>query len=98
MGRISGQGFTDVEPPVPTAVDPHRECDFCGSTPTTHWLTFATAESGSGWTLPGYLGACSGCASTVDFSDADQLMKQGDQPADIADVLAKHFLALTEAE
>lgn len=98
MERLNGQSFADDEPTVPTAVDRHRECDFCGITPTTHWLTFTPVASGSGWTLPGYLGACSACASTIDFSDAGQLVEKGDQPADIADVLAKHFLALISAE
>lgn len=98
MERLNGQSRADGEPTVPTAVDLHRGCDFCGLTPTTHWLTFTPAAGGSGWTLPGCLGACSVCASTIDFSDANQLMDKGSQPASIADVLAKQFLALIASE
>jgi hypothetical protein len=95
MERVNGQGFADDEPPVPTSVDPDRECDFCGVAPTTHWLRFNPATSGAGWILPGYLGACSACASKIDFSDAEQLVAMGDQPAEIADLLAKHFRSIT---
>lgn len=94
MDRMNGQTPADAVPPAPPTTDPGRECDFCGSTPTTHWLTFTPAAPDSGWTLPDRLGACAACAHGIDFSDADQLARVGNQPTDLAGVLAEHFLSI----
>ncbi|MDX6278272.1 MAG: hypothetical protein QOJ72_2400 [Nocardioidaceae bacterium] len=95
MYRMNGQSPADDGPPVPTTVDLGRACDFCGTAPTTHWLTFTPAAPGAGWTLPAYLGSCAVCADTIDFSNAGQLATIGNQPPDVADVLARHFLTIT---
>ncbi|MEO6470681.1 MAG: hypothetical protein ABIR57_02490 [Aeromicrobium sp.] len=95
MRRFNGQSGGFDEPPVPASVDRDRECDFCGAVRTTHWLTFTPVPRGAGYTLPGYLGACDGCATRIDFSNADQLAKIGNQPEEVANWLAKHFLAIT---
>lgn len=94
MDRVVGWSYADDEPPVPTAVDLQRACDFCEKSPTTHWLTFRSSTK-KGLTLPGYLGACSTCADSIDFTNPKQLVKLGGQPKKIAKILATHFASIT---
>ena len=82
---------------MPTAVEPDRSCDFCGLTPTTHWLTFRPVPPNSGFTLPHYLGACSACALSLDFRSAKDLMTNGNCDEFEARGIADYFDAMTDA-
>lgn len=87
----------DEDDIMPTTVAPDRSCDFCGLTPTTHWLTFSPVPPNSGVTLPYYLGACPNCALRLDFRTPSDLMTNGDCNEFEAQGIARYFDAINDA-
>jgi hypothetical protein len=82
---------------MPTEVASDRSCDFCGLTPTTHWLTFRPVPHSDGFTLPYYLGACPTCALRLDFRSPEDLMTNGNCDEFEAQAIARYFDAIADA-